>query len=144
MNVRIGLFVAENVLIAVGMLYLGFKVILMAARNLRRTKWGGLLFFMAAAAINADQVITAIGNHRARNHLANWHSIGIRAVLLLGLYLLVTGLYLEYVRWGPWKSPSYYEVDEIKAEMARRWAGESDRRVRRDPDYTGPERRQPS
>jgi hypothetical protein len=140
MSVRIALYVGESLLLAIGMFYLGFKVIPGAARNLRRTKWGGILFFTAAGAVNVDVAINALVNRHARHYLANWHAIGIRVIAIAGLYTLVTGLYLEYVKWGPWSRRSAQEDDEIRAEIARRWPG-PERRVGRDPGYQGPERR---
>lgn len=124
MNLRIAIYAAENFLIALGFLYLGLGVIPRATRTLPLTRIGGILLFLAAAAAHIDTGITVLRDNHAFffHHVGSqWRAIAFHGVQMIALYVFVTGLYLEWVKWGPFNRPTTLENDALKAEIERRF-----------------------
>lgn len=122
MSPQAAVFIAENIGIVLGYLFLALYVVPKATVKLRRTKFGGIGFFVTCAMTHFDQALhTWINPDEAYRHIASeWHMLLIHGAQVVFVWLFVTGLYLEYVRWGPWPTPTTWEQESAKTDQEHR------------------------
>jgi hypothetical protein len=103
-NFRLYVFVLENLGVFVAYLVIGFGIVPRVAIHLRRTRHGGMWFFASSGASRiamAGQAV--ISQHRSYGSwAATWLMIVIHGVQVVSATAFVSGLYLEFVHWGPW------------------------------------------
>lgn len=103
-NFRLYVFVVENLGVLVAYLTIGFGIVPKVAIHLPRTRYGGMIFFGSSAAsrvVMAGQA--AFDPHRSYGSwAATWTMIIIHGVQVISAVAFVSGLYLEFVQWGPW------------------------------------------
>lgn len=104
-------FVLANLGIVVGYTFLAVAVVPRAAARLRRTKIGGVVFFFTCALTHLELAIhAAFSGGVTLDELLSWHMAVIHLVQVISVWAFVTGLYIENVRWGPWRAA--YEPKE--------------------------------
>lgn len=99
------LFIGANIGIFLGYCFLGARVVPKAAARLKRTKIGGVLFFTTCGLTHLELAShLAVQGQISLREFLSWHMITIHLVQVVSVWLFVTGLYLEYVKWGPWRA----------------------------------------
>lgn len=101
---RLYVFILENVGIVVGYAFLALIVVPKVAISLRRTRIGGIGFFLTCAMTHGDQALhSALEPHEEYGTIAaEWHMLAIHGAQVIFVLMFVSGLYLEFVQWGPW------------------------------------------
>lgn len=104
---RVDLFVVSNLLIVMGYMFLALFVVPRITVHLTRTKVGGVLFFLTCGLHHLENVFHVLfQKHEENGHtMTSLHMLVIDGVQAVAVFLFVTGLYLEVVRWGPWATP---------------------------------------
>jgi hypothetical protein len=104
MNVRLNLFVLANLGITLGYMFLAIFVIPRISVRLTRTKVGGMLFFITCGLHHLDNVFHVLfqPHEEVRNIMLQLHMLLIDVPQVIAVWLFVSGLYVELVRWGPW------------------------------------------
>jgi hypothetical protein len=96
-------FMLTNFGIVSGYIFLGVRVVPKAAMNMTRTKVGGILFFLTCAYTHFELGLHAFfGNGLTLDDMLSWHMIVNHTIQVFAVWAFVTGLYLEFVKWGPW------------------------------------------
>lgn len=103
-NFRLYLFVVENLGVLVAYLVIGFGIVPKVAIHLHRTRYGGMAFFAASGASRVVMAAQAAfdPDRSYGSWAATWLMILIHGVQLVSALAFVSGLYLEFVAWGPW------------------------------------------
>lgn len=103
-NYRLYVFVAENIGVFIAYLVIGFAIVPKVAINLGRTRYGGVIFFASSGASRIAMAVQALVDpHRAYGSwAATWLMLIIHGIQLVSATAFVSGLYLEFVAWGPW------------------------------------------
>lgn len=98
------LFILCNVTIFAGYVFLAAVVVPRATARLWRTRVGGIGFFFTCGLTHLEQALHYLyGNNEVFSRMAvEWHMMAIHLVQAVCVWMFVTGLYLEMVRWGPW------------------------------------------
>ncbi len=104
MSTSLFLFVASNLAIVVGYVFLAVYVIPRVTVRLKRTKIGGVGFFLLCGLHHLDNVLHVLlqPNANVRHSMLELHMLLIDVPQAVCVWLFVTGLYVELVRWGPW------------------------------------------
>lgn len=117
---RTVLFVVSNIGITLGYVFLAAVVVPRVTVRLRRTRIGGVGFFLLCGLHHLEGVAhvlfetdEGVGKVMLSNHM-----LLIDVPQAIFVWMFVTGLYLEMVRWGPWSANS--DID---------WDGEERRRA---------------
>jgi hypothetical protein len=103
-NYRLFVFVLENIGVLAAYLFMGFAIVPRVAINLRRTRYGGMAFFLSSGAsrlVMAGQAVLE-PQRQYGSWAATWTMIIIHGVQVTSAIAFMTGLYLEFVQWGPW------------------------------------------
>lgn len=104
LDVRGVLFVLSNIVITLGYVFLAAFVVPRVTVRLQRTKIGGVGFFLLCGLHHLDNV----GHYLFQSNLSvgsvytEFHMLIIDVPQAVCVWLFVTGLYIELVRWGPW------------------------------------------
>jgi hypothetical protein len=74
------------------------------AINLGRTRYGGMIFFVSSGASRIVMAAQAVVDpHRQYGSwAATWLMLIVHGVQVVSAVAFVSGLYLEFVAWGPW------------------------------------------
>lgn len=98
------LFVLSNVAITLGYVFLAAVVVPRITVRLHRTRWGGIGFFLLCGLHHLDNVFHYLYEPTAEvQHIyVAWHMILVDVPQAVCVWLFVSGLYIEFVRWGPW------------------------------------------
>lgn len=97
------IFFLSNVGILAGYLFVGLVIIPKAHVHLARTKWGGGIFFVACALTHAELAFHAlVQGSMDVDDLLSVHMVVIHLIQAVALWVFVSGLYVEFVNWGPW------------------------------------------
>lgn len=134
-NYRLYVFVLENLGIVTGYVFLGLCVVPRVAIHLRRTRWGGIGFFLTCGMTHGDQAIHSMlePHEQYGNISAEWHMLAIHGFQLLFVAMFVSGLYLEFVHWGPWALGQSEDWTPWPVGHARRERRRRERRRREEP-----------
>ncbi|MEO6159142.1 MAG: hypothetical protein ABIQ39_16110 [Ilumatobacteraceae bacterium] len=120
------LFVVSNLTITAGYVFLAFAVVPRVTVRLRRTKIGGIGFFLLCGLHHADNVFHYMyqGNETVSRVFAQLHMILIDVPQAIFVWMFVTGLYIELVRWGPWgqlqDETSWDQSQDLERRQAER------------------------
>jgi hypothetical protein len=100
------LFVLSNIGITAGYIFLALGVLPRVTVHLTRTKVGGVGFFLLCGLHHLDNVFHYLfqGKQHVEHVFTEWHMIAIDVPQFVCVWLFVTGLYIELVRWGPWRT----------------------------------------
>jgi hypothetical protein len=100
------LFVASNVGIMLGYIFMAAFVVPRVTARLRRTRIGGVGFFLTCGLHHLENVghVLFEGEQRVRDVMLSTHMLLIDVPQVVFVWVFVTGLYLEVVRWGPWRA----------------------------------------
>lgn len=106
-NTAVSLFVASNVVIVLGYMFLALFVVPRVTVHLNRTKIGGVVFFATCGLHHLENIFHVLYQplEANRDTLTALHMLLIDVPQALAVWLFVSGLYLEVVRWGPWATP---------------------------------------
>lgn len=98
------LYVAANIGIFFGYVFLAFGVVPRVTVELHRTRYGGILFFLTCGLTHLDQAYHTYYNPTETYfHISTQpHMLAIHVVQFFAVWAFVTGLYIEFVKWGPW------------------------------------------
>lgn len=98
------LFVASNLAIMLGYIFLASIVVPRVPVKLLRTKLGGVGFFSLCGLHHLDQVLHYVFQPAAQiqDVYTELHMVGLDIPQAVCVWMFVTGLYIEMVRWGPW------------------------------------------
>ena len=98
------IFVVSNLAIFAGYVFLAGVVVPRATARLLRTRVGGIGFFFTCGLTHLEQVLHYLyGGRVTFPELAReYHMLVVHVVQAICVWLFVTGLYIEMVRWGPW------------------------------------------
>lgn len=98
------LFVIANVAIALGYIMLAAIVIPRTTVRLWQTRLGGIGFFTLCGLHHLDNVLHLLlqPNSTVGQVYVQTHMLVIDIPQAICVYLFATGLYIEFVRWGPW------------------------------------------
>lgn len=98
------LFVAANLIIFLGYVFVAAVVVPRVTMRLKRTRWGGVVFFLTCGLTHLDMVYHYVfaESERIGDVYSEWHMLLIHVPQAIAVWAFVTGLYLELVRWGPW------------------------------------------
>lgn len=97
------LFLVENLGIFAGYVFLAAVVVPRVTVRLHRTRVGGILFFFTCGLTHLEQALHYLyAGEVFRDFATSWHMLLIHTVQVVSVWMFVTGLYLELVRWGPW------------------------------------------
>lgn len=100
------LFVASNLAIVLGYFFLAAFVVPRTTVRLHRTRIGGTGFFLLCGLHHLENVAHVLfENHEQVGHvMTSTHMLLIDVPQAICVWMFVTGLYLEMVRWGPWSA----------------------------------------
>ena len=100
------LAVGSNVGIMIGYVFLAAFVVPRATVHLRRTRIGGIGFFITCGLHHLENVAHLLidGSMPVGRAMTSVHMLLIDIPQLVFVWMFVTGLYLEAVRWGPWRA----------------------------------------
>lgn len=103
-DVSLWLEVAANVAIFAGYVFIALKVVPYVTVNLKRTRIGALGFFSLCGLHHLEGAVHLIVMPEENYHEAmlSWHMLLVDVPQAFFVWLFVTGLYLELVKWGPW------------------------------------------
>jgi len=109
------LFVVSNVAITMGYLFLAAVVIPRVTVKLHRTRWGGIGFFLTCGLHHLDNVFHYLysPDEQVQHVYVAWHMLLVDVPQAVFVWMFVSGLYIEFVRWGPWGAEPV--VDERSA-----------------------------
>lgn len=98
------LFIASNIVIVLGYMFLAAVVVPRMTVRLHRTRYGGIVFFLTCAMTHLDMVYHYVfaSDEPIGQVYSEWHMLVIHVPQALAVWAFVTGLYLELVKWGPW------------------------------------------
>lgn len=104
MTTRLMLFAVSNLTITLGYVFLSAYVVPRIAVRLTRTKIGGAGFFLLCGLHHLDNVYHALfqGQQSVRGVSVQLHMLMIDVPQAVFIWMFVSGLYVELVRWGPW------------------------------------------
>jgi len=97
-----GIFILSNLVIVGGYVFIGVRVVPAATVRLRRTRIGGIGFFLLCAGTHLHMAWHAFTDPDYAAHATTWHVLGIHVVQAAAVWAFVIGLYIEAGRWGPW------------------------------------------
>lgn len=97
-------------------MFLALVVVPRVTVHLTRTKVGGVIFFATCGLHHLENIFHAVfqPGEPNRETMTALHMLAIDVPQALAVWLFVSGLYLEVVRWGPWATPQ--AMDEGPAE----------------------------
>ena len=97
-------FVASNLAITLAYFFLAAVVVPRITIKLNRTRFGGIGFFMLCGLHHLDNVFHLLfaAQSTILDVYVSWHMLLIDVPQAFCVWLFVTGLYTELVRWGPW------------------------------------------
>ena len=98
------LFVVSNLAICVGYVFLAAIVMPRITVKLRRTRYGSIGFFLLCGLHHFDQVLHYFFSPMARieDVYVETHMLLVDVPQAVCVWMFVTGLYVELVKWGPW------------------------------------------
>jgi hypothetical protein len=98
------LFVASNLVIVLGYVFLAAVVVPRMTIRLNRTRWGGIVFFLTCALTHLDMIYHYVfaSGQTISDVYGEPHMLLIHIPQAIAVWAFVTGLYAELVRWGPW------------------------------------------
>lgn len=98
------LFAFANLAITAGYLYLALMVMPKVTLTMRMTKIGGIGFFLLCGLTHLEMAGHAmLGPDETFGEMArSLHMLVIHLPQSIAVWMFVTGLYIELVRWGPW------------------------------------------
>lgn len=98
------LFAISNIGITLGYVFLAAVVVPRATVRLNRTRIGGIGFFLLCGLHHLENVAHVLFEpEEPTDHtMLSLHMLVIDIPQMIFVWLFVTGLYLEMVRWGPW------------------------------------------
>lgn len=101
---RLYFFVLENLAIVTGYAFLALFVVPRVSITLRRTRIGGIGFFLTCATTHLDQALHSAfeADEKYGTIAAEWHMLLVHGAQVLFVIMFVSGLYVEFVEWGPW------------------------------------------
>lgn len=113
----VALFVASNIVIVLGYMFLSLFVVPRVTVHLTRTKVGGVVFFATCGLHHLENIFHVLFQplEANRHTMTQFHMLLIDVPQAVAVWLFVSGLYLEVVRWGPWATPQ--AVDEGPIEQ---------------------------
>lgn len=106
MNTSEFLFVVSNLTITLGYVFMAAVVVPRVTVHLGRTRWGGIGFFLTCGLHHLDNVYHLLfqGSARVQDVFPQLHMLLIDVPQAIFVWMFVTGLYVELVRWGPWNT----------------------------------------
>lgn len=106
MTLSTTLFVVSNLGITAGYIFLALFVLPRVTVHLVRTKVGGIGFFLLCGLHHLDNTFHLLyQTDLAVGHVfLEWHMLAIDIPQFICVWLFVTGLYVELVKWGPWRT----------------------------------------
>lgn len=109
-------FTIANLAITAGYVFLAAVVVPRVTVYLRRTRIGGIGFFLTCGLHHLDNVFHFLfqPTEQIREVYVESHMLYVDVPQAVFVWMFVTGLYLEFVRWGPWGA------DTAPREPARR------------------------
>lgn len=98
------LFITSNLVITFGYVFLAAVVMPRATVRLKRTRWGGIVFFVTCGLTHLEMIYhyAFAASEPVRDVYSELHMLLIHIPQAIAVWAFVTGLYLELVRWGPW------------------------------------------
>jgi hypothetical protein len=134
-NFRLYVFVVENLGVFVAYLVIGFGIVPKVAIHLRRTRLGGMWFFASSGASRVAMAGQAmLDAHRSYGSwAATWLMIVIHGIQVVAATAFVSGLYLEFVHWGPWALGQSEDWTPMPFGRARRDRRRRERRRQEQP-----------
>ncbi len=95
-------FVLVNITITLGYLYLAIVVLPAIPVSLKRTKIGGVGFFLLCGLTHTDMALSALlHEHMSIGEMAtSWQALAIHVPQAVCVWMFVTGLYLEVRSWN--------------------------------------------
>ena len=97
------LFVLSNIFIVCGYFFVGLRIVPNTGVNMLRTKIGGILFFITCGITHMEMAWHAFtGEGFTIEHMISFPMVINHMVQALSVWMFVTGLYIEFVKWGPW------------------------------------------
>lgn len=98
------IFVLANLGIFFGYVFLAAFVVPKVTVSLIRTRIGGVVFFLTCGLTHLELVyhVLFVPDLPVRQVLLSPHMIVLHGVQVIAVWAFVTGLYIEFVRWGPW------------------------------------------
>lgn len=104
MSTRELLFIVSNVGITLGYIFMAAVVVPRVTLHLKRTRYGGIGFFLLCGLHHLDGVFHVIFQSTVPvgQVMVEWHMLLIDIPQAISVWAFVTGLYLELVKWGPW------------------------------------------
>lgn len=102
--IRQVLFVVSNLTIVLGYLFMAAVVVPRVTIHLARTRIGGVGFFMLCGLHHLDNVLHFLQSPKVGvgELYVELHMLLIDVPQAVFVWMFVTGLYVELVRWGPW------------------------------------------
>lgn len=97
------IFILSNLTIVAGYVYVGLRIMPYADVNMKRTRYGGIAFFLTCAYTHTHLALHAVtSGGLSLDDMISWHMLIVHVVQALSVWIFVTGLYIEFVKWGPW------------------------------------------
>lgn len=106
LDVAGSLFVLSNVIITLGYVFLAAFVVPRVTVRLHRTRLGGVGFFLLCGLHHLDNVFHYLFQSQlpVGQVYTELHMLLIDVPQAICVWMFVTGLYIELVRWGPWRT----------------------------------------
>lgn len=100
------LFVASNLAITLGYVFLATVVVPRVTARLPRTRYGGIAFFLLCGMHHLENVghVLFQPTEPVAEVMLSLHMLLIDIPQAIAVWCFVTGLYLEMARWGPWRA----------------------------------------
>lgn len=97
-------YILSNLAITAGYVFLAAVVVPRATLKLKRTRYGGIGFFLLCGLHHLEGVVHYLVNPEGtvQGMATSLHMLLIDVPQAFAVWAFVTGLYIELVRWGPW------------------------------------------
>lgn len=101
---RAFLFVVSNISITLSYFFVAAVVAPRVTVKLRRTRIGAIGFFLLCGLHHIENVLHyLLAPHEPVSDVyETWHMLAIDVPQAVFVWMFVTGLYMEIVKWGPW------------------------------------------
>lgn len=111
---RLLMFVISNLGITLGYVLLGIFIVPKITVRLMRTRIGGVVFFLTCGLHHLEGVFHVLfqANEPVRHVMLQWHMLAIDVPQMFAVGLFVSGLYIELVTWGPWRTQEPPQSDQ--------------------------------
>lgn len=106
--------VVSNFAIALGYAFVAIVVVPGVTLRLWYTRVGGIVFFATCGLHHLENAFHVLfeGDQTIRHAMHVGHMLAIDIPQAIAVWMFVTGLYLEAVRWGPWRASRAEEDDD--------------------------------